>query len=41
LNDSPAALAAWIVEKFRDWSDCNGDVESRFTRDDLLANVTL
>jgi pimeloyl-ACP methyl ester carboxylesterase len=41
LNDSPAALAAWILEKFRDWSDCNGDLWSRFTRDELLANVTL
>ncbi len=41
LNDSPAALAAWIIEKFRDWSDCEGDVYRRFTRDELLANVTL
>jgi len=41
LNDSPAALAAWIIEKFREWADCNGDIYSRFTRDDLLANVTL
>jgi len=41
LNDSPAGLAAWIVEKFRTWSDSNGDVESRFTKDELLANVTL
>jgi len=41
LNDSPAGLAAWIVEKFRSWSDCNGDVETRFTRDELLANITL
>jgi len=41
LNDSPAALAAWIVEKFRDWSDCYGDVEHRFTKDELLSNVTL
>lgn len=41
LNDSPAGLAAWIIEKFRRWSDCHGDVESRFTRDELLANVTL
>jgi pimeloyl-ACP methyl ester carboxylesterase len=40
LTDSPAALCAWIVAKFRAWSDCNGDVESRFTRDELLANVT-
>jgi microsomal epoxide hydrolase len=41
LNDSPAGLAAWLVEKFRRWSDCNGDVESRFSKDELLANVTL
>ena len=41
LHDSPAALAAWIVEKFRGWSDCGGDVESRFTRDELLTNITI
>lgn len=41
LNDSPAGLAAWIVEKFRDWSDCGGNVEQRFTRDELLTNVML
>ncbi len=41
LNDSPAALAAWIVEKFRAWSDCRGDVYRRFSRDELLTNVTL
>jgi microsomal epoxide hydrolase len=41
LNDSPAGLAAWIVEKFRTWSDCDGDVERRFTRDELLTNVTI
>jgi pimeloyl-ACP methyl ester carboxylesterase len=41
LTDSPAGLAAWIVEKFRAWSDCNGDVESAFTRDQLLANISL
>ena len=41
LNDSPAALAAWILEKFRDWSDCEGDVYRRFSRDELLTNVTL
>lgn len=40
LTDSPAGLAAWIVEKFRSWSDCGGDVESAFTRDQLLANVS-
>jgi pimeloyl-ACP methyl ester carboxylesterase len=41
LTDSPAGLAAWIVEKFRVWSDCGGDVESVFTKDQLLANVSL
>ena len=41
LDDSPAGLAAWIVEKFRSWSDSNGDVEKSFSRDDLLTNITL
>jgi pimeloyl-ACP methyl ester carboxylesterase len=41
LNDSPAGLAAWIVEKYRTWSDCNGDVESRYTKDELLSIVTI
>jgi microsomal epoxide hydrolase len=41
LNDSPVGLAAWIVDKFRDWSDCDGDVESSFTKDQLLTNITL
>jgi len=41
LNDSPVGLLAWIVEKFRDWSDCGGDVERRFSRDVLLTNATL
>jgi pimeloyl-ACP methyl ester carboxylesterase len=41
LNDSPVGLAAWIVEKFHTWCDCNGDPESVFTRDELLTNITL
>jgi pimeloyl-ACP methyl ester carboxylesterase len=41
LTDSPAGLAAWIIEKFRTWSDCGGDVETAFTRDRLLANISL
>jgi microsomal epoxide hydrolase len=41
LTDSPAGLAAWIVEKFRAWSDCGGDVEAVFTKDQLLANISL
>ena len=41
LSDSPAGLAAWIVEKFRAWSDCGGDVERVFTKDQLLADIAL
>lgn len=39
LNDSPIGLAAWIIEKWRAWSDCDGDVESRFSKDDLLTQI--
>jgi microsomal epoxide hydrolase len=38
-SDSPAGLAAWIVEKFRRWSDCDGDVERAFSKDTLLTGV--
>jgi len=41
LTDSPAGLAAWIVEKFRAWSDCDGDVGSAIDRDRMLANISL
>ncbi|MEW6273451.1 MAG: epoxide hydrolase family protein [Thermodesulfobacteriota bacterium] len=41
LEDSPAGLLAWIVEKFRTWSDCDGDPERTFTRDQLLTNAML
>jgi pimeloyl-ACP methyl ester carboxylesterase len=41
LNDSPVGLLAWIVEKWYAWSDCNGDIESCFTKDELLTNVML
>jgi len=41
LTDSPVGLAAWIVEKFRSWSDCGGDLERRFTRDELLTTISL
>ena len=40
MNDSPAGLAAWLVDMFRSFSDCGGDVERSFTKDELLANVT-
>lgn len=41
LNDSPVGLASWIVDKFHAWSDCDGDIEKSFTKDELLTNVTL
>jgi pimeloyl-ACP methyl ester carboxylesterase len=41
LNDSPAGLLAWIVEKFRTWSDCEGEPERIFTKDQLITNVML
>lgn len=41
LNDSPAGLAAWIVEKFLAWCDCDGDIEKKFTKDELLTNVMI
>jgi len=41
LTDSPAGLAAWIVEKLRAWSDCGGDLERSFSKDEILTNVTL
>lgn len=41
LHDSPAGLAAWIVEKYRDWSDCDGDVERRFGKDELLTLLSI
>ena len=41
LTDSPVGLAAWIVEKLRAWSDCGGDIESSFSKDELLTNITL
>jgi hypothetical protein len=41
LIDSPVGLAAWIIDKFRDWSDSHGDLDSRFDRDTLLTVITL
>lgn len=40
LGDSPAGLAAWLVEKLRSWTDCGGKVETVFTRDELLTWIT-
>ena len=41
LDDSPIGLCAWLVEKRRAWSDCGGDVERVFSKDDLLTTVSL
>jgi pimeloyl-ACP methyl ester carboxylesterase len=41
LTDSPAGLAAWILEKWRAWSDSDGDLNARFSRDLLLTVVSL
>ena len=39
LVDSPIGLAAWIVDKYRAWCDCDGNPEKKFTKDDLLTNI--
>lgn len=41
LNDSPAGLAAWILEKWRAWGDTHGNLDARFSRDLLLTNLTI
>jgi pimeloyl-ACP methyl ester carboxylesterase len=41
LVDSPAALCAWITEKFHAWSDCDGDPASAFTREEMLDTIML
>jgi pimeloyl-ACP methyl ester carboxylesterase len=41
LNDSPAGLAAWILEKWRSWSQSGGDLDAHFSRDFLLTVVTI
>ena len=41
LNDSPVGLCSWILEKRRTWSDCDGDVEKRFSKDDLLTTMMI
>lgn len=41
LTDSPAGLAAWIVEKLRSWSDCDTDLERSYTKDEILTNLSI
>jgi pimeloyl-ACP methyl ester carboxylesterase len=41
LNDSPAGLAAWVLDKWRSWSDSGGDLDARFGRDAMLTMLTI
>lgn len=41
LSDSPVGLAAWVAEKFRSWSDCDGDLERIISLDTLLTDISL
>ena len=41
VNDSPVGLAAWLIDKYRAWADCDGVVERRFSRDELLTHVSV
>ena len=41
LSDSPVGLAAWIGEKYRQWTDCNGDPRNALTMDEMLGNTSL
>lgn len=41
LNDSPAGLAAWILEKYQSWSDNGGDLATAFDRDDLCTILSV
>lgn len=41
LTDSPVGLASWIIEKFRAWSDCNGNLEQKFSKDELITHMMI
>ena len=41
LSDSPVGLASWILEKWYNWSDHDGDIEKAFTKDELLTNIMI
>ena len=41
LSDSPVGLAAWIIEKFHSWSDCKGNLENKYSMDELLTNIMI
>lgn len=39
LSDSPIGYASWVLEKYRAWSDNDGDIESAFTKDQLITAI--
>ena len=41
LSDSPVGLAAWIIDRFYGWCDCDDNIEASFTKDELLTNITI
>lgn len=41
LSDSPAGLAGWIIEKYRAWSDCNGNLQHKFSEDELITYIMI
>lgn len=41
MHDSPVGLASWLIDKRRAWSDCGGNVEAVFSKDDLITTVML
>jgi pimeloyl-ACP methyl ester carboxylesterase len=41
LTDSPAGMAGWLLDKHRTWSDCHGDIERRYTKDELLTGFSM
>lgn len=41
LQDSPVGLAAWILEKYRSWSDCGGTPDNALSKDDMLTNICI
>jgi len=41
LTDSPVGLAAWLIDRFYGWCDCDGNIEASFTKDELLTNIMI
>ena len=39
LSDTPIGFAAWVLEKYRAWSDNDGDIETAFSKDQLITSV--